>query len=407
VLCLIMKRERDGDTGDGGASSPEGGSLGAQQQVVTTQGGAPALPAATAPPRQRAPAQKKQSERSSGNAGVPAEPSDYIGLFVARKRGVVTEQTPELSNDFGQVVSFRTGTLGIRWSVLWLTTKSVEEYSWSGLRYFLVLMNALLENPETAEEAVTGRASVAAKAAERQSAQAADTGAGASRPHRERVRSVRAPTLEEAGAAEPNGGMLPPRWNVLGLAGHKSEPPAETSPEPLVVHPPKPKPVAVWKPSVTTGLGGGVLTAPVKSKVSGSVFGHVRHKVAGHRPPASGYKGVYPARHKKSGWRAEGKHLGTKYTIGNCYPTAREAAHAFDEFQRKHGMPEHLLNFPRMPWQSPLAEAAQPAEKKPAEEEVDPHGCGMEEEHEASYEAAEEEPMAERAVTPVPGALNH
>jgi len=396
-----MKRERDGDTGDGGASSPEGGSLGAQQ-VVTTQGGVPGLPAATAPPRQRAPAQKKQSARSSGNAGVPAEPSDYVGLFVARKRGVVT-----LSNDYGQVVSFRTGTLGIRWSVLWLTTLTVEEYSWSGLRYFLVLMNALLENPETTEEAVTGRTSVAAKAAERQSAQAGDPGVGASRPHRERVRSVRAPTLEEAGAADANGGMLPPRWNVFGLAEHKGEPPAETSPEPRVAHPPKPKPVAAWKPSVTTDLGGGVLTAPVKSKVSGSVFGHVRHKVAGHRPPASGYKGVYPARHKKSGWRAEGKHLGTKFTIGNCYPTAREAAHAFDEFQRKHGMPEHLLNFPRIPWQSnPLAEAAQPAEEKLAEEEVDPHGSGMEVEDEA-YEAAEEEPMAERAVTPVPGALNH
>ena len=222
--------------------------------------------------------------------------------------------------DCGVIVSTRPGTLGQQWSVFWQAAGAAEEYRWAGLKQCLLTLNNLLEEGGPQAEAARDACIAVAAAAAQLSVQtgAAQAG-GTSRPHRERVRSVRAPALEEQNLA------------VIGCGG---------VPEPAPAAAPSWMAPRAQTPSAKVYPG---------NSTPGSSYGHEGHAVSGHKPPASGFKGVYRARHGRGGFRAEGKIKGRSFSVGSNFATAEEAARAFDQAARAYGIPEDRLNFPLGP----------------------------------------------------------
>ena len=264
------------------------------------------------------PAQPRR-RKVAGGGGAPtssaAVASDYVGLCCARRRG----GSDATVVDFGVVLSTRAGTLGQQWSVFWQAAGAAEEYRWAGLKQCLLTLNNLLEEGGPQAEAARDACTAVAAAARSAPGLGAQAG-GTSRPHRERVRSVRAPALADTDLA------------VIGFAGV-----------------PEPSPTAApsWMAARAQAAAPLAGKAHPSTSSPSSAYGHEGHAVAGHKPPASGFKGVYRSRHGRGGFRAEGKIKGRSFSVGSNYETAEEAARAYDDAARAHGIPEERLNFPR------------------------------------------------------------
>ena len=215
-----------------------------------------------------------------------ALPEDYIGLALARQCGGEWLH--------GVVTGTRMGTLGQRWGVTWAQGPQVSgddviawrELPWSKLRPCVAAHAGLLEDPATAPGALAAAAAVASSV---------PAPSREARPARARVKSVRARSPE----AQPLQPELQAVW--------------------------KAQPVSQRAHSYSGGAGaGGGGARPHNSgdhgarPLSSSPMGHHGHLMPGHRPPASGFKGVYQARHGRTGFRAEGRYMGRKFTVGAC-----------------------------------------------------------------------------------------
>jgi hypothetical protein len=216
--------------------------------------------------------------------------SDYVGLCCARRRG----GSDATVVDVGVVLSTRVGALGQQWSVFWQALGAAEEHRWAGLKQCLLTLNNLLEEGGSQAEAVRDACTaVAAKAALIAPGFGAQAG-GTSRPHRERVRSVRAPALAETDLS------------VIGCAG-VPEPSPAAAPSWMAARAQAQAP-APWAGEAY----------PSTSRPS-SAYGHEGHAEAGHKPPATGFKGVYRSRHGR--FRADVKIKGRTFSVGSAFET--------------------------------------------------------------------------------------